>query len=243
MKILNRLILAAIVTTYSALLITNPVTAAQATQVVKVTSISVKGPTSALVPKQTFQLKAKVVTLPVERNVKIKYSSTATTIATVSANGLVTAVSPGKAVIYISSGGKTTYIVVHVNSNITSIPTGLWVEQENVTKAREILLTDGGNYFELKSYKNHILEGHYFLVSSAPNNRIADVEISNCKITNGIGTFSYEDDGWGNSGQGVVELKVDNIVFTFKETKSDEFAMWNLGTQSVTLYKSNAKSQ
>ncbi|MNP74687.1 hypothetical protein D3C76_1716080 [compost metagenome] len=59
-------------------------------------------------------------------------------------------------------------------------------------------------------------------------------------MKNGKGSFSYTDDGWGNSGEGTVEIKGDALVFSFNETQSASRAMWNLGSFSVTLYKSNS---
>jgi len=241
MKLLKKIVVAATLATFSLTLVTSPITLIHAEQAVKVTSITVKGPSNALKANQTFQLKPTVVTSPKDGNIKITYSSTNTKVATVSVSGLVTALNPGKAIIYASSGGKSTYAVINVTSNTVNLSAGLWVEKKNIKKTEEQLSIDGAIYFELKSLKNNILAGHFFSISAPPSNRIADVEIKT-EIKNGKGTFTYTDDGWGNSGKGTVEIKGDSILFTFKETKSDSSAMWNLGTFSVTLYKANGGS-
>ncbi|NOU78391.1 hypothetical protein GC101_05800 [Paenibacillus sp. LMG 31459] len=241
MKLIKNILLVSVLTLSSVTLVTIPTLVVYADQAAKVISISVASPSNALKPKQTFQLKPNVVTSPKGTNVKITYSSTNTKVATVNVSGLVTAVNPGKAIIYTSSGGKSTYVVINVASSTVSLSTGLWVEKKDIKNSEEQLLTDGAIYFELKSFKNNVLTGHFFSISSPPSNRIADVEIRT-EIKNGKGIFSYTDDGWGNSGKGTVEIKGDNLLFGFKETKSDSSAMWNLGSFSVTLYKSNSGS-
>ncbi len=241
MKLIKLILLVSVLTFSSTTLVTIPNPVVYADQAAKVISISVASPSNALKPKQIFQLKPDVVTSPKGTNVKITYSSTNTKVATVNASGLVMAVNPGKAIIYISSGGKSTYAVINVASTTVSLSKGLWVEKKDINKSEEQLLLDGAIYFELKSFKNNVLTGHIFSISASPSNRIADIEIK-IEIKNGKGSFSYKDDGWGNSGNGTVEIKGNALLFGFKETKSDSSAMWNLGSISVTLYKSNSGS-
>lgn len=103
-----------------------PAAGAQADQAEKVISISIVGPSHALKPNQTFQLNPRIVTSPKGTAVKVVYSSTNPKAATVVGNGgLVTAVSPGKAVIYISAGGKTTYTVIHIAADTETLSEGL----------------------------------------------------------------------------------------------------------------------
>ncbi|WP_342563824.1 Ig-like domain-containing protein [Paenibacillus sp. FSL R7-0345] len=235
----KKVLLAAILSLFFVVLVPYSTPVIYADQTLKVISISVAGPARALKPKQTYQLKPDVVTLPQDSNVKIAYSSANTQVATVNMSGLVTAVSPGKAIIYASSGGKSTYAVIKVDSSAVKLTTGLWVEKKNIKKPKEQLLTEGAVYFKLKSFDNHVLTGHFFAVSAPPSNRIADVEIKTT-LKNGKGSFSYTDDGWGNSGEGTVEMKGGTLEFSFKETQSDSMAMWQLGTHIFILYKSES---
>lgn len=241
MKFSKKLLLATVLALLFVIPVSNTTPVINAEQAAEVISISVAGPPQALKPKQTYQLKPAVVTLPQDSNVKIGYSSANTKVATVNMSGLVTAVSPGKAVIYASSGGKSTYAVIKVASGADAVKltAGLWVEKEDLNKPKEQLLTEGAVYFKLKSFDNNVLTGHFFAVSAAPSNRIADVEIK-IRIKNGKGSFSYTDDGWGNSGEGTVEMKGSTLVFSFKETQSASMAMWRLGTHVFTLYKSES---
>lgn len=235
----KKILLAAILSLFLVVLVPHSTPVIYADQASKVISISVAGPAKALKPKQTYQLKPDVVTSPPDSNVKIAYSSANNRVATVNMSGLVTAVSPGKAIIYASSGGKSTYAVIKVDSSAVKLTTGLWVEKENIKKPKEQLLTEGAVYFKLKGFDNNVLTGHFFAVSAPPSNRIADVELKTT-LKNGKGSFSYTDDGWGNSGEGTVEIKGGTLVFSFKEIQSDSMAMWQLGTHSFTLYKSES---
>lgn len=164
MKLIKNILLVSVLTLSSVILVTIPTLVVYADQAVKVISISVASPSNALKPKQTFQLKPNVVTSPKGTNVKITYSSTNTKVATVNVSGLVTAVNPGKAIIYTSSGGKSTYAVINVASKTVSLSTGLWVEKKDIKNSEEQLLTDGAIYFELKSFKNNMLTGHFSLL-------------------------------------------------------------------------------
>ncbi|KUP24942.1 Ig-like domain-containing protein [Paenibacillus sp. DMB5] len=235
----KKTLLTAILSLFFVVLVPHSTPVIYADQASKVISISVAGPAKALKPKQTYQLKPDVVTVPQDSNVKISYSSANTQVATVNKSGLVTAVSPGKAIIYASSGGKSTYAVIKVDSSAVEFTTGLWVEKKNIKKPKEQLLTEGAVYFKLKGFDNNVLTGHFFAVSAPPSNRIADIDIK-IRIKNGKGSFSYTDDGWGNSGEGTVEMKGSTLEFIFKETQSDSGAMWRLGTHSFTLYKSES---
>jgi len=92
---------------------------ASAAASVNVSSVKANGPSSSLTPKQTFQLKPVAVTTPKNQKVTFKYSSNNSKIAQVSSTGLITAVSPGKATIYISAGGKTANVSVTVKAKAT----------------------------------------------------------------------------------------------------------------------------
>ncbi|WP_410511311.1 Ig-like domain-containing protein [Paenibacillus sp. BR2-3] len=113
MKLLKTIVLSATLAVFSLTLVTSPATLTHAAQAIKVTSITVKSPSKPLTPTQTFQLKPTVITSP-KGNAKITYSSTNTKVATVNGSGLVTAVSPGKATIYVSSGDKKTSAAINV---------------------------------------------------------------------------------------------------------------------------------
>ncbi|MBO9596261.1 MAG: S-layer homology domain-containing protein [Cohnella sp.] len=79
-----------------------------------VTSLKVIGPDSPLAPKQTFQLKPEIATSPAGKMVKATYSSSNSKVASVSVNGLITAVSTGNALIDVSAGGKKATVKVAV---------------------------------------------------------------------------------------------------------------------------------
>lgn len=207
----------------------------------EVRAVHLNGPTAPLLPKQTFQLRPEVKTsFNMSTPFSISYTSSNVKVATVNDKGLITAIAAGTTVITASVEDKSAKITVRVQAANAVLKPGLWVEKAKIQKTRSQLLASGAKYFELKSYKNGVLQGTFTSVSAAPANRIASVDLK-LKLTNNKASFSYKDDGWYNSGKGTVELKGNTIVFTFKETKADEMANWNLGTFTTVLYPSTAK--
>lgn len=92
----------------------------------------------------------------------------------------------------------------------------------------DTIYTEGGSCIDIKSVSGNNVKFIITAIGSAPNNRIATVEAEGSVGENGIVNFSYSNDGWGNSGVGVIVLKDGKVVVTSHIEKADSRAMWNL---------------
>lgn len=72
-------------------------------------------------------------------------------------------------------------------------------------------------------------------------NRIARAEPITVTLENGKGTFLVENDGWFNSGRGVITVKGDAIHVTVDITDPDPNAMWDL-TMDADFYPASSTS-
>jgi hypothetical protein len=58
-------------------------------------------------------------------------------------------------------------------------------------------------------------------ISSPPANRIAQIEVNNIMFeADGTALFTFDDDGWGTSGKGKIELKSNQVIVTIEHTMS-----------------------
>ena len=65
--------------------------------------------------------------------------------------------------------------------------------------------------------------------SSAPQNRIARISNVTTKVIDGIGTFSFDDDGWQNSGTGKIKFSDGEIYIENTVTNQNSESMWDIG--------------
>ena len=99
------------------------------------------------------------------------------------------------------------------------------------------LWNKGGVILEIKSIKNNAVKFDLTSVSSAPYNRIAYIENVSAEIVGGVVNFSFKDDGWGNSGSGMLVLRSGKVYVETSISKYDSNAMWDLGNISITMSK------
>ncbi len=105
---------------------------------------------------------------------------------------------------------------------------GIWCDEG--TNADSIAL-DGGRMVEIISVNDDLVRFTYTKISSAPSNRIAIISNVNTKIVDGVGAFTFDNDGWNNSGTGKIKF-LDNEIYIETNIKSkNESSMWDIGGQ------------
>ena len=94
--------------------------------------------------------------------------------------------------------------------------------------SQESIETKGGSTIEIQSVSGSNIRFTITCVSSAPSNRIASVIVDGVIGDDNIGEFSYNDDGWGNTGKGALVLKEGQLSLTTHRVAEDKTAMWLL---------------
>ncbi|MBO5143099.1 MAG: hypothetical protein J6C46_08995 [Clostridia bacterium] len=102
---------------------------------------------------------------------------------------------------------------------------GSWMTLEDKNKNIE---EDGGSSLTLKVKDNSIIDFEYTVISAAPYNRVAQINIENIKLDdNQSGAFTWED-AWYNKGKGTIKLDSDRVIISITDTQIDENAMWGI---------------
>lgn len=103
---------------------------------------------------------------------------------------------------------------------------GIWCDKDSDISTA---VRDGGNILEIISVKNDIVRFTFTKTSSAPYNRIARISNVTTKAIDGVGTFSFDDDGWQNSGSGKIKFSDGEIYIENTVTNQNSNSMWNIG--------------
>jgi hypothetical protein len=95
--------------------------------------------------------------------------------------------------------------------------------------------SQGGEILDIKEVDGDTIKGSYESVGAAPGNRIASVDFDGI-VSNGILSFSFEDDGWGDAGSGILTFRKDNITVKLDTELSEDNSMgWTLGNGLYTF--------
>ncbi len=104
---------------------------------------------------------------------------------------------------------------------------GLWCDKDSDINN---MTENGGNLLEIISVKDDVVRFTFTKTSSAPHNRIARISNVTSQIIDGVGTFTFDDDNWLNSGTGKIKLLDDEIyIETTILNSQDSNAMWDIG--------------
>lgn len=113
---------------------------------------------------------------------------------------------------------------------------GSWITAEDMNKNFE---ADGGRGLFLKVKDSDTIDFEYTVVSAAPANRIAIINIENVKLDdNHIGSFTWED-SWYNKGNGTIKLEAGKVVINITDTQVAEDAMWGIFDSEVIFTEKN----
>ena len=138
----------------------------------------------------------------------------------------------GMAVFFIVSGIKnnSNAAIANTSSAAASVSSGtdyskyigLWSDKDNDI---DNITSGSGNLLEIISVNDDIIRFTFTKSSS----RIARISNITCKIIDGVGSFTFDDDSWQNSGTGKIKLMDDEIYLETNITTENEDAMWNIG--------------
>lgn len=99
---------------------------------------------------------------------------------------------------------------------------GVWSDKDTLEDS-----TNGQNVLEIISVKGNVIRFMFSKVSSTE--RVATISNVTCEIVDGIGRFTFDEDGWFNKGVGKIKLLDDEIYLETTVTDMDEGAMWDIG--------------
>jgi hypothetical protein len=144
-------------------------------------------------------------------------------------------------IIFLLDDNKVTsiYIATGSFSNLAVSPdySGTWYSEDYELNETSEYKTPSGTKMTLDIAKDGT-RGKIKLecVSYPPMSRIAVVEAELVIINGYTATFSFDDDGWGNSGTGVVTFQQDKIVVTPDVTLADN-CNWNIFLDELSFYR------
>lgn len=176
----------------------------------------------------------KLIDVKTGKNIKVKKKNYALPVIIITAAVLMIV-----AVVLLAFMGNNDTQVTPTSANTDEINysnyIGLWSDKDNDI---DNVTYNGGNLLEIISVKDDVVRFTFTKISSAPSNRIARISNVTSKIIDGTGTFTFDDDGWENSGIGKIKFIDDEIYLETNITNRDEHSMWDIGG-SFYLVKSD----
>lgn len=115
---------------------------------------------------------------------------------------------------------------------------GLWSDKNNDI---DNLTENGGNLLEIISVKDDVVRFTFTKTASSSSfNRIARISNVTSKIIDGVGTFTFDDDNWQNSGTGKIKFIDDEIYLETNITSRNDSAMWDIGGKFYLVKSSSS---
>ena len=101
---------------------------------------------------------------------------------------------------------------VNLSTNIKNNYLGKWIDSNYQIVQMPGYTASFGSELYLMYKNDGIIEMNMYDISAPPANRIASVETEVKILTEGVGTFTFDDDGWGSHGSGTIELHEDQVI-------------------------------
>lgn len=102
------------------------------------------------------------------------------------------------------------------------------------------IVEEGGVSLQILDISENKVSFSYTVISAPPANRIANIEVYDAEISEGMAKFTFDDDCWFNRGKGTIKFTTDGkIKIRTDITRRDSEAMWEIGEQQYTLILSN----
>ena len=108
---------------------------------------------------------------------------------------------------------------------------GVWQSKEITSQNVEQQL-EGGTTLEIITVKDSVIRFNLTKTSAYPNQRIAQLNNVTAEIIDNVVSFSFSDDGWGNSGTGKLKLSKDEIYAEVTILEENSSAQWNIAMTS-----------
>ena len=99
---------------------------------------------------------------------------------------------------------------------------GVWGNGENVNDT-----SNGQSLLEIISVKDNIVR--FTFTSTSSSMKTATIENVTCEIIDGVGRFTFDEDGWFNKGVGKIKFLDDEIFIENTITEKYEYALWDIG--------------
>ena len=98
------------------------------------------------------------------------------------------------------------------------------------------VLYDGGMQLDIMKISKNKISFMLYSIQSPPANRIAQIQVDDLKLKDGKAHFTFSDDGWGNAGEGNIEIISNKTIRISAEvTQMDETAMWDINVQKQDM--------
>lgn len=106
---------------------------------------------------------------------------------------------------------------------------GDWYSEDSETGNADIrVYENGGIALKILSVKDNAVRFSLTKIGEKPFNRIAVADKIVSSVTDGVGFFSFENDGWENSGTGKIKFEEDRIYIETEITKRNGSAQQSL---------------
>ena len=121
--------------------------------------------------------------------------------------------------------------------------TGVYFDSDN--SASSSIMETGGIELRLLSYDDFddSFELSLTLISAPPSNRVAEISHIKAVADEDKARFTFEDDGWGNAGQGTITFQGNHVYLETVVTAGDPNAMWQLDITNQELIKMSVDNQ
>jgi len=104
---------------------------------------------------------------------------------------------------------------------------GSWINSD-LAQTRYDVWTMGGQAIQFESITGDNAKGNIICIGAAPGNREAMVEFDG-RIIEDVLKITYQDDGWGNSGEVTIRLTESKLYVAMAFIEIGENANWNIG--------------
>jgi len=116
---------------------------------------------------------------------------------------------------------------------------GNWIYGEDLETVKDVK-KHGGIILAITSYDEdkQVIEGEVVSVQEPPQKRIAKIEFQS-EIKDGVVYFKFDNDEYGNSGNGIITLNNGVVRISISTgTNEEDPSAWSLGNGLFTLKKS-----
>jgi hypothetical protein len=106
---------------------------------------------------------------------------------------------------------------------------GVWYEEAYKKQANQYgNLVPGGTEMKITFLNSESGLIEFTRTQSPPASRIANFSTIFAMVDSKNGTFSFDDDGWGNKGKGTIGFEQDTVTIIIKMELSNPHAMWGI---------------
>lgn len=127
--------------------------------------------------------------------------------------------------------------IIDGDSKNENISVGIYINKNSEDEVSK----NGGVRLEIFDFSDKVIVFTFDVIQGAPNNRIAKIDgMQAHKDNSGKYSFTFFEDGWGNSGEGYLEVLDNGVINVVTEVSgSNDEALWSLGSNETKVSKVN----